>query len=200
MKDWQEQLSQLEQKLQQWNGRYDTEMRRMLKERGLTGLFRRPSPAELEAVSQDARQLVGDEELSEAFLFFDAIGDHFMSVGPQERGLIRARVGASNAMFEYLWSYVVQTAELLKSADDGERLRHGLAGLAIDDGRAEYNQMLDTMASIWSAAKRAGLDPKPYFEAAAEVANRGASGGGTFLATELKDFDQKPYIRSRIGA
>ena len=109
-------------------------------------------------------------------------------------------MGAAPALFGFLWSYVQQCIELVRTSEDAPRLRSGLAGLAIDDGRTEYHQVLDTIARAWIAAKRAGVEPGPIFTEVAKAANPGAAGGGSFLRRELADPLANALIRDKIQA
>ena len=113
MKDWEEQLGEKEAALQEWNDAYDRVFKKLRKERGLAGWFKQPAKAELEACAHDAREAAGHDVPRATFEFLDELGEHFMGLLPQQRGLIRARIGASNAMFEFLWSYIEQSPELI---------------------------------------------------------------------------------------
>lgn len=200
MKDWEEQLEALEARMTEWNASYDKEFKRLSKERGLNSWFKRPAKADLEAAAHDARQAAGGEVLLDAFRFLDEVGEHFMNSLPQPRGLIRARVGAADNLFEFLWSYIVQTPELIQGSSDGPRVRAGLAGVCIDDGRSDFDELHEALGAIWIATSRAGLDPREYFADAAEVANKGAGGGGTFLRSILEDFESSVWFREKAKA
>jgi len=200
MKDWEEQLAAREAELTEWNAEYDKAFSKLLKERGLKSLFKQPAQADLETAAHDARQSISNDAPLAAFRFYDEVGEHFMNSLPQMRGLIRARVGASNAMFPFLWSYILQSPELLKGADDGPRLRAALAGVCIDDARADFDDLHRVLADLYLAATRAGIDAKQYFTDAAEVANKGAGGGGTFLRSILEEFDTSPWFLEHVKA
>ena len=200
MKDWEEQLVSQEAALSEWNAAYDKEYRALAKKRGLNSLFKRPPQAEIEHAAHDAREAAGNEVPLAVFAFFDELGEHYMESLPQERGLIRARVGAADALFEFLWSYIVQTPELISKSSDGPRLRAGLAAICIDDARAEFDSLHETLGAIYIAAARAGLDPNTYFADAAAVANKGASGGGTFLRSILENFEDSVWFTENVKA
>ncbi len=198
MKDWEEQLQRHEAELAAWNATYDKEFKRKCKERGLNSFFKRPAQAELEAAAQDAREAAGNDVPLAVFQFFDELGEHFMGSLSQPRGMIRAQVGAANALFEFLWTYIVQSPELIRQASDGPRLRAALAGICIDDARADFDQLHEVLGNLYLAATRAGIDPKPYFADAAAVANKGAGGGGTFLRSILEGFESSVWFNERV--
>ena len=200
MKDWEEQLQTVEANLAEWNRSYDEQFKRIRKERGLNSWFKQPAQAELEAAAHDAREAAGNEVPLATFQYLDELGEHFMNSLPQVRGLIRARVGAANNLFEFLWSYIVQTADLVQSEKNGPRLRAGLAGVCIDDARADFDDLHAALGAMYLAATRAGIDPRPYFTDAAAVANPGASGGGTFLRSILEDFENSVWFRENAKA
>jgi len=130
----------------------------------------------------------------------DQLGEYFMGVGPQERGLIRARVGASNAMFPFLWSYILQSPELISTTGDGPRVRAVLAAICIDDARAEFDALHRVLAEIYIAAARAGIDASPYFTDAAAVASKSSGGGGTFLRSILGGFESSVWFAEHVKA
>lgn len=200
MKDWEEQLAAREGEMAEWNAGYDKALKKLLKERGLNSFFKEPANADLESAAHDARKTAGNDVPVAMFKFIDLLGEHFMNSGPQERGLIRARVGASNALFPFLWSYVLQSPELITKTSDGPRLRAALAGVCIDDARAEFDALHELLLELYIAAARAGIDASPYFADAAEVASKSASGGGTFLRTILADFDTSIWFNERVKA
>ena len=72
--------------------------------------------------------------------------------------------------------------------------------MCIDDARAEFDALHEALGALYLAAARAGIDPRPYFADAAAVANRGASGGGTFLRSILVDFESSPWFRDHAKA
>lgn len=200
MKDWEDKLQEVEANLVEWNRAYDKEFKRIRKERGLNSWFKQPAQAEIEAAAHDAREAAGNEVPLATFAFLDELGEHFMGALPQVRGLIRARVGAADNLFEFLWSYIVQTPDLLQKSSDGPRLRAGLAGICIDDARAEFDSLHEALGAMYISATRAGIDPRPYFDDAAAVANKGASGGGTFLRSILEDFESSVWFRENAKA
>ena len=123
-----------------------------------------------------------------------------MNSGPQVRGLIRARVGAANALFPFLWSYIEQSPELVKQASDGPRLRAALAAICIDDARADFDALHEVLAQLYLAAAGAGIDAAAHFADAAAVASKSAAGGGTFLRSILEEFDTSAWFRERVKA
>ena len=62
-------------------------------------------------------------------------------------------------------------AARLKSKDDVDQLQAGLADLVRHSKYDDYRDSLMLLVGLWLAAAYAGIDPDPYFQAAAQVAD-----------------------------
>jgi hypothetical protein len=201
LKDWEARLDALDEKLTDWLARYDAEVARLRRQArgGLLARFRRPSESELRAIADEARRKVGSEPLSELSDLLDELCDHFLESLPGERARVRARVGDHTAVFQLYWSYVEGTPERVRTADDEAALRRGLAAVAIDDLRARYDDVTAVLGQLWIQAVRAGLDPRPHFAAVAQLANKGAAGGGAHMREVMGDFEESHAFRAEVA-
>jgi len=199
MKDWKERLAALTGRVEDWNTQYEEAFAKLAKERGLTRWFRRPSEVELRAVADEARRSVGSEPLTELSAFFDELCDHFVTVLPQPRAEIRARIEDSPVVFDLFWSYVTNTPERVTGPDAAVHLKRGLAAVAIDDFHGRFDQVNEVLGKLWLAAARAGVDPKPVFAEVGNVANPGMSGGGNHMRGYMTDFGGTHYFKAEVA-
>lgn len=195
MEDWEAQLTALESRLRAWRERFDAEYARVIKERKLNGLFRKPTATELDAAGVEARRRAGEELLVELSAFFDRLCDHYPTVLPQERAKIRAEVGSNEQAFALFWNYVEQSAELVRKPEDGQRLMRALIAVVIDDLRTDVEQVNAVVGRILLGATEAGLDWREAFAKAAAVANPGMGGGGAHMRAYLNGFTSSNYFR-----
>ncbi len=77
----------------------------------------------------------------------------------------RARNDLSNLIF-----YMRRVASSIGSGDDASRLRLGLAAAAILQEREDYRDIIVSLAFLHHAARRAGIDPDPFFREVAGLA------------------------------
>jgi hypothetical protein len=77
----------------------------------------------------------------------------------------RARNDLSN-----LISYMRRVASSIRSGDDTSRLRLGLSAAAILQEREDYRDIIVSLAFLHHAARRAGIDPDPFFREVAGLA------------------------------
>jgi hypothetical protein len=77
----------------------------------------------------------------------------------------RARNDLSNLIF-----YMRRVALSIDSGDDAGRLRLGLAAAAILQEREDSRDIIVSLAFLHYAARRAGIDPDPFFREVAHLA------------------------------
>src|SRR5919205_3779728 len=77
----------------------------------------------------------------------------------------RARNDLSNLIF-----YMRRVASSIGSEGDTSRLRLGLAAAAILQEREDYRDIIVSLAFLHHAARRAAIDPNPYFREVAALA------------------------------
>ena len=72
--------------------------------------------------------------------------------------------------------YMRRVASSIRSSDDTSRLRLGLSAAAILQEREDYCDIIVSLAFLHHAARRAGIDPEPFFREVAglgEASDRG---------------------------
>jgi hypothetical protein len=204
MKDWEKRLAELDRRLAEWQKAYAAELQRLRRERFGRGWFKRPSRPELEALSQAALAGVGAQPLQEASALIEELCRYYLEPKGaesqvRERALIRARVGQADEIFNLLWNWIETSTGLIRSDQDGERLRLTLAAIAIDDFRVDVEILRRALGRIWASALRAGLDPRAALQEIAAISNRGTAGGGAHLGEFLLEFESSPYFRDEVA-
>ena len=199
MEDWEPRLATIEARLVEWHAKFERELAAVCKEKKLTGWFKKPSRAELDAAAVEARRRTGVEVLGEAALLFDRLCAHYSQSLPQERAKIRARVGSHETVFDRFWDYVQASPELVRTASDGPALATSLAAISIDDLRAEFHELNVVVGRLILAATAAGIPWKPYFHDAAKISNPGTGGGGAHMREYLLDFEHSAYFKVEVA-
>jgi hypothetical protein len=82
---------------------------------------------------------------------------------------IASRESARNDLSNLIF-YMRRVASSIKSGDDTSRLRLGLAAAAILQERDDYRDIIVSLAFLHHAARRAGIDPDPFFREVAGLA------------------------------
>ena len=198
MKDWEERLAQVDAGAEAWSQDYARAIARLRRERLGRFRLRKPAAHDLELIERDARKALGDRALVEVSSYLEGLCAHYQAVGPQERAKIRARVGAFDAVFQHLWSFVEQSPSLLRGPEDADKLRLSLSAISIDDLRVDVELLRRALGRLWVAAARAGIDPEPEFEAIAKISNKGMGGGGGHMREFMAGFNRSKYFKAEV--
>jgi hypothetical protein len=197
MEEWQAKLAHWEQRLAEWNRSFEERYARLARDR--KRWLRPLSAAEKEEIAAAARKLTGEELAVELFAFLSALCDAYVAAPmPQDRAKTRAWVGAGPNLLNAVWNYATQAPELIRGPHDAPMLTRGLAAISLDDVRSDYQDVLEALARLWIAARKAGLDPKPEFERVARASNPGMGGGGAFMQRTLLEFESSSYFRDHV--
>jgi len=180
-------LREMQRRLMEWNVDYERAYTRLRRQK--VGRWGRPG-AELEGELRDeARRAAGEELPHELFGFLDELADAYLAEPlPHNRAKLRADVGDNLAMLAALWGFAEQCVDLVRGADDEQRVLRALAALSLDDLRTNLELVDGLLARLWLAAARAGTDAQAVFERVAAVSNPGMGGGGACLAPRLRAF------------
>jgi hypothetical protein len=75
-------------------------------------------------------------------------------------------------------------ADRLADTCDERWLRLGLAAVSIDDNGTDFRDTYVALGALYLCAVRCGMDPRPYFQEAAEI----SSGASNTDLTSMRDF------------
>lgn len=192
-------VADLDVRLRAWRRRVDEETGKILRERRLRSLFRKPSPEELGGAIEEARDRAGKGILAELAALLDEVCDLYPKSLPQDRAKIRARIGAAESIFALYWGYVAAGPRRILGVGDAPALLRGLVAVAIDDMRTELRLVDEAIGDLIVAAERAGVAWRPALAEAAKAANRGAGGGGACMQAYLLEFEGSRVFQSRVA-
>ena len=193
-------VASLDVRLRAWQRRVDEELPKVLRERRLRSLIRKPSPEQLRSAIEEARRRAGTEILGELSLLLDEVCDLYPKSLPQDRAKIRARIGSAESLFELYWDYVEAGPARIVGPESAPALLRGLVAVVIDDMRTELRLVDEVLGDLFVAAERAGIAWRPILAEAAKVANRGAGGGGACMQAYLFEFEGSSTFKNGVAA
>jgi hypothetical protein len=121
------------------------------------------------------KELASDLNLAcELYLRGDAALQREIRHSFNEWTAVRGRVLAK------AWSF----ADKLADTCDDRWLRLGLAAVSIDDNGIDFRDTYVALGDLYIGAVRCGMDPRPYFDDAAEI----SSGVSNIERTSMRDF------------
>jgi hypothetical protein len=131
---------------------------------------------------------------------FDLLGATYVDGDAAARTEIRAYLAQRKMLARLLARYANFLAGEIRRADDAPRLERALVAVAIENCPSDYRDTLMTLADLYVAAESAGIDPRPAFAAAAELATDELTPGGCeSLARTLREFHASSVLRERRG-
>jgi hypothetical protein len=197
MEEWQAKIERWQARLAEWNRAFEERYGRLARER--KRWLRPLSESERDEIAAQARKLAGEDVAVELFGFLGSLCDAYVAeVLPQWRAKARAWVGANPDVLNANWNYATQVPDLVRKPSDEALLVRGLAAVSLDDSRADFNAVLATLARLWLAARKAGIDPAPHVAKIAGLSNPGMGGGGAFMAQTLREFESSAYFRTHV--
>lgn len=193
MENWEEKLAELDPRLADWYERFDAAFRKAAKKKG--GLFRKPTPEQLDEAEREARASVGEELLTEAAALLDQVCGRFLEALPGERARIRAHVGHHQSVARFFWTYLQSWPE---SIENDATLKLALAAAAVHDLRSDIESVDELLARIWLQAAEHELDARAAFREVAQVANRATGGGSSHFRERLLSFESSVAFREHV--
>ena len=94
---------------------------------------------------------------------WSALADLYLSEDSSRRKQIRDYFGGRNKALDEMWIYVRRMGQRLRSADDVDWLRRGLAIAAIEGGRMDYRDTISSLVLLRHGAERVGITVDPLF-------------------------------------
>jgi hypothetical protein len=103
------------------------------------------------------------------------LADLYRAAASSQRAVIRGYFDHRRADLDNMWIYVRRVGRLIRSPADIEWLRRGLAIAAIEGGRVDYRDTIVSLVLLRYASERAGIDPRPEFDEAMNLAEECAT-------------------------
>jgi len=197
MEEWNDKIVAWRRELETWQTRFENEYQQLARKR--RGWFGKLAQGELDELAALARRAAGEQQAVDSFRIANELCDAYLSETlPQNHAKARAWIGAEALTTNAVWSYALQSIELLARQSNELTLRRALAAISLVDLRVDYNAFLDALGRVWIAARKAGLDPKAHFDAVAKLSNPGMGGGGACVGKLLAEFSSSAYFRDRV--
>jgi len=93
------------------------------------------------------------------------------------------------------WSF----ADKLADTCDDRWLRLGLAAVSIDDNGTDFRDSYVALGDLYIGAVRCGMDPRPYFDEAAEIYSGVSNIEGTSMRDFLLRFEGSAYFGEAVA-
>ncbi len=117
-----------------------------------------------------------------------------------DRAELRAYAAQKKLLGRLLARYANFLAGELRSSADEPLVEQALVALAIENSAADYRDTMMTLADLFVAAEIVGIDPRPAFTTAGNLATDELTAGGcASLARTLREFHASSVLRERRG-
>ena len=128
----------------------------------------------------------------------DKVSPAYLDATDEQRLQIRTLVADLNDLCMLVRGYADTMSAEIKSSQDTNKLRYGLAAISIENCRTDSRDTMTSLADLFVGAEEAGIDPKPCFLAVAELSCREVpTGGNTPVAEMLRDFHTYVVVKER---
>ena len=124
--------------------------------------------------------------------FLDQYYDIYLDSSSEEREEIREMVRRHHTSSEtpnmldlFLIGYIQVAAKKIRSTGDKTWLLRGLAVSSIENSLRDQRDNTFTLSYLYVMAEEKNLNPKPEFQAMAEISSKELSSGGTISMSEL---------------
>ena len=125
--------------------------------------------------------------------FLDQEYEAYLNATQEECNAIRASFSINRDFEDLLLGYVYDAVKKLRSSKDVKWLERGLVAASLENSGMDYRDTIVHLRELYKEATVAGIDPNPYFQKAAALANREKPrGGSTPLSDLLESYTKKP--------
>ena len=140
----------------------------------------------------DLGRLLANPKDTEQFV---ELCDDYVAASPEQRAHIRQRVNSQRDLVSTLehWRPPV------KDEDFARYLELKLTSISILDGGPDYRDALLRLAVEWRAAEEHGIDPRPYFNAAARISNNQGEHHAQGLIRQITRRSRRDKLLSDLG-
>ena len=123
----------------------------------------------------------------ELFFFLDKNYEFYLSASPEERNEIRKIVKRHFTPFldQFLFIYMQRAIESIERTGEKIWLIRGLVACSIEDSIRDQRDNTTHLSLLYIAAEEKSLNPKPEFQAIAEISSDEISSGGNVSMSEL---------------
>ncbi len=119
------------------------------------------------------------ELLAERDGLIDQLGEFYLTATPRQHGAIRRFVKGNRRLIMAFEDRVTWHAYRIRTVEDIRHLCLGLAAASIIGEGLDFRDFFFALDHLARAASRVGIDPRPHFQEAANLAGKGR--GRSFL-------------------
>jgi hypothetical protein len=134
----------------------------------------------------------------------DRMCAEYLIASSTEREQCRAAVSDKDGVQSFLLSYVAACADRIRSPEDLDPLRRGLAAASIENCATDDRDLLVALAKLFVWAERVGIDPAPHFRSVARLSSdvepRGGQTSVSKMLSEFEDYAIVSECRATSGA
>lgn len=132
--------------------------------------------------------------------FFNKLCAAYLSMSQQMRLQIRNIIAGKSGLQSGLVGYASRQAEQIKSKNDSQILRLGLAAISIENCANDFRDVLIALAELYVSAEKVGIDPLPYFNDISTLSSTERPTGGDVSTSEmLRKFYGYAILKERRG-
>lgn len=146
------------------------------------------------------QQLLVFDPCKNITLLLDQLCHAYLHCSSQEREQIRDAVCKKEGILGVLVSRIRESADHLRSSKNQAALLDGLIAASIENGQTDFRDVLLALAELYVAAEEAGIDPKPHFQAVAQMSSVDACLPDDYSTQRmLAEFHTFAVLRERKG-
>ena len=123
----------------------------------------------------------------------------YLTLSDEQRDHVRKLVQPHRSLLNGLLGHIGWAGSRIKSSNDGDWLKRGLAAASIEDNRTDYRDTFVALGGLYLSAARAGLDVSENFREAAEMSSATAN---PLIRRSMRDFlstfEASAYFKQEI--
>lgn len=188
------QLALLDDRLVQWSNADDA----LFQERLAAGVALEQIVNDISADRQSRVEDGVADPRRELFELLDDLADAYLDADNAERGAIRGAFNGKDRVMAALDNYVSRAADQIRSGDDIQWLRRGLAAASMLDVRLDPQDTRVGLGNLYRAATTADIDPEPVFKDVAALSSDAYPGRFGSARALLESFRESDYFRETV--
>ncbi len=122
----------------------------------------------------------------------------YLRTSDSERGVMREFVASTYTISPILLRVLSESELHLSETGHPRWLDIGLAAASLEDLKLDSRDSFVALGSSYLSALKAGIDPSPHFERAAELSSREIRNGGTSTRDFFARFEDSAYFHESV--
>ena len=189
-------LDDLEERYQEWVAPINQVIQERLFKINRDGYTSADYDRDVRAIKE--RQRAKYDPYRAIYELLDELCPAYVDASAEERAAVRAAVSEKGGVLSALLGYAYRAARRIRSPEDREWLRRGLAAISIENCSKDYRDVLLALAELYVAAEQAGMRPGTDFRAMSKLSSDEKPRGGNASVREmLANFRSYGVLRER---